>query len=236
MFQGRSLWPSIKGTSERTWRTVSNLSLGDVRCAVSPSAGLGPTLPTQLPIDSMITLAVQTPLWPPHCNAITTVNIKPSINVIRFLPNVSLSRVTSRWYDLGSFQGETNAILNNFTLLLPPLGTGSVTNRRIAVNNRSGASFYSRKINIFFHFDRSIRREGIVLLRIVSRGIKKQTNRARVYEKSSKSLKLPYNPVLINFASLQLPPNSPSTPLPEMSARLKLHRSRDSVIRDTFYS
>lgn len=233
MFQGRSLWPSIKGTSERTWRTVSNLSLGDVRCAVSPSAGLGPTLPTQLPIDSMITLAVQTPLWPPHCNAITTVNIKPSINVIRFLPNVSLSRVTSRWYDLGSFQGETNAILNNFTLLLSPLGTGSVTNRRIAVNNRSGASFYSRKINIFFHFDRSIRRDW---LRIVSRGIKKQTNRARVYEKSSKSLKLPYNPVLINFASLQLPPNSPSTPLPEMSARLKLHRSRDSVIRDTFYS
>lgn len=233
MFQGRSLWPSIKGTSERTWRTVSNLSLGDVRCAVSPSAGLGPTLPTQLPIDSMITLAVQTPLWPPHCNAITTVNIKPSINVIRFLPNVSLSRVTSRWYDLGSFQGETNAILNNFMLLLPPLGTGSVTNRRIAVNNRSGASFYSRKINIFFHFDRSIRRDW---LRIVSRGIKKQTNRARVYEKSSKSLKLPYNPVLINFASLQLPPNSPSTPLPEMSARLKLHRSRDSVIRDTFYS
>lgn len=62
MFQGRSLWPSIKGTSERTCRTVSNLSLGDVRCAVSPSAGLGPTLPTQLPIDSTITLAVQTPL------------------------------------------------------------------------------------------------------------------------------------------------------------------------------
>lgn len=235
MFQGRSLWPSIKGTSERTWRTVSNLSLGDVRCAVSPSAGLGPTLPTQLPIDSMITLAVQTPLCPPHCNAITTVNIKPSINVIRFLPNVSLSRVTSRWYDLGSFQGETrfSTIYRRITLLLPPLGTGSVTNRRIAVNNRSGASFYSRKINIFFHFDRSIRRDW---LRIVSRGIKKQTNRARVYEKSSKSLKLPYNPVLINFASLQLPPNSPSTPLPEMSARLKLHRSRDSVIRDTFYS
>lgn len=70
MFQGRSLCPSIKGTSERTCRTVSNLSLGDARCAVSPSAGRGPTLPIQLPIDNMITLAVQTPLWPPHCNTV----------------------------------------------------------------------------------------------------------------------------------------------------------------------
>lgn len=65
MFHGKSLWPSIKGTSERTCRTVSNRSRGDVRSASSPSAGRGPTLPTQVPIDSIITLTVHTPFWPP---------------------------------------------------------------------------------------------------------------------------------------------------------------------------
>lgn len=67
MFQGRSLWPSMSGTSASTWRTVSRRSRVDVSDATSPSAGRGPTLPIQLPSAKKVTVAVQTPLPAAPC-------------------------------------------------------------------------------------------------------------------------------------------------------------------------
>lgn len=74
IFQGRSLWPSINGTSDNTCRTVSRRSLVDVRDAISPSAGRGPTLPIQLPSVKVIKVAVHTLLCPPPCKQLNFEN------------------------------------------------------------------------------------------------------------------------------------------------------------------